>query len=221
MVIGGNNVEVQFLFGIPTVELPSYRKAEPVGNKEVEVHKGINFELLDEIMDFIRKNPQTWYQDNWYRVCTPTGDAPEFVMSREEMTEVNSCETSFCFAGHVALSQGFPYPPLENSQDWERDVLYKGTDGEEYEYTESVSDFAEKVLGLRGGQASLLFGGQNRIEDLEAIIEIFRREPNIRSWWVDDALTQARFDEQAPDVDAIVSDYRDSIYWKRDQEEEY
>lgn len=167
------------LFGIPLEKLPTYRKVEPVGNAPVEKHEGINIALLQEIMTFIKDHPTTWYQESWFRVVDRKTGMEAYVPEVEEVTEVNSCGTSFCFAGHVALAQGFPAPPKLNHIAWERPV-----DGSWY--NESVEEFAQKVLGLTSGQADALFDSENTMEDLERMVQTLILIPMIAGYHLKD-----------------------------------
>lgn len=150
-------------FGIPLQELPSYRVAEPIGEKPVSRRETLNVELLEEIMSYIEAHPQTWNQANWYVNVDPEDGSEKGFWRIEEVTEENSCGTSFCFAGHVALREGFPTPPLNNNMEWERKV-----DGEFYR--ESVDQFAEKVLGIDSEQGEALFAGENTMAELRNMV---------------------------------------------------
>lgn len=201
----------EYLFGIPYVELPTYRIAEEVGNKEIPTRNPMNLELLDQTLAFIKAHPLTWDQDSWFRITTVDGDI-YYQKEKETVEEQNSCSSSFCFAGHVAISQGFPFPPKDNGQDWERSVLHLDENPEDtYEYREGVSEFAEKVLGLTPSQADLLFAGKNTLEDLETIVAIFHKIPNVRGWVLSDALQEARDDGESLDVELFVKRYEEEF----------
>lgn len=150
-------------FGIPLQELPSYRVKPPVGDKPVSRRETLNVELLEEIMSYIEAHPQTWNQANWYVNVDPETGSQKHFWRIEEVTEQNSCGTSFCFAGHVALREGFPAPPLENGVEWEREVS-------DLTWGESVDVFAEKVLGIDPEQAEALFAGENTMADLRNMV---------------------------------------------------
>lgn len=150
-------------FGIPLQELPSYRVKPPVGDKPVSRRETLNVELLDEIMSYIEAHPRTWNQANWYVNVDPEDGSTKHFWRIEEVTEQNSCGTSFCFAGHVALREGFPAPPLQNGVEWEREVS-----GERW--GEAVDAFAEKVLGIDPEQAEALFAGENTMADLRNMV---------------------------------------------------
>jgi hypothetical protein len=167
----------QYLFGIPHQQLPTYRAAEPVGDKPVVSHTGINFELLDEIMEFIRNHPKTWVQDSWYKYVDPNTGIATVDVKTEEVEDANACGTSFCFAGHAAIHEGFPLPPKEYGAEWDRLVI----DGTEH-YYEEASDFARERLGLTYGQSDALFDGENTMEDLELIVSVLHAYPNIKGY---------------------------------------
>lgn len=172
----------QYLFGIPHQQLPTYRVAKPVGDKPVVKHEGINFELLDEIMEFIRNHPQTWVQDSWYKYVDPNTGIATIDIKTEEVEDANSCGTSFCFAGHAAIHEGFPSPPKEFGAEWDRKVVEE--DGTFYE---DASDFARARLGLTYGQADTLFDGDNTMEDLELIVSVLHAYPNIKGYKLEEA----------------------------------
>lgn len=160
------------LFGIPLEKLPSYRKVDPIGSAPTVVEEKINVALLLEIMDFIKEHPTTWHQDAWFKVVDRKTGYETYVSELQEVTAVNSCGTSFCFAGHVGLAQGFSSPPVNNTTAWERNV-----DGELY--PESIEEFARKRLGLNYGQANALFDAANSMVDLERMIHALILIPTI------------------------------------------
>lgn len=147
------------LFGIPLEKLPSYRKVDPIGSAPTVAEGKINIPLLSEIMDFIKDHPTTWHQDSWFKIVDRKTGEESYVSELQEVTEVNSCGTSFCFAGHVGLAQGFSSPPKDNTSPWERYV-----DGELY--PESIEEFARKRLGLNYSQANALFDSSNSMKEI-------------------------------------------------------
>jgi hypothetical protein len=185
------------LFGIPLEKLPSYRKAEPVGNKPTEVHEGINITLLQEIMEFIKDHPTTWYQDSWFHVVDRRTGKETFVSEIEEVTEVNSCGTSFCFAGHVGLAEGFPAPPKNNSLPWEREV-------EGSWYNEAIEDFARARLGLTSGQADALFDANNSMKDLERMVQTLILIPTISGYALEEIQYNVKDDNDAEFMEYLL-----------------
>lgn len=174
--------EETYLFGIPVVDLPKYRTKKAVGSAPIEQHQGINYELLDEILEFIKAHPKTWVQDSWYKnVDTETG-VSIITIETETVEDANSCGTSFCFAGHTAIHEGFPYPPKDDRQEWSRKVVE--SDG--YSYREDTRDFAMKVLGLEYDQADSLFDADNSLENLEVMVQTLHEFPNVKGWRLDD-----------------------------------
>lgn len=169
------------IYGIPLAELPTYRR-KPLLTKDqpTEVHDGVNYELLDEMYNFIKEHPQTWEQASWFKnVDTETGREKVYVRI-ETVEELNSCGSSFCFAGHIALREGFPSPPLNNNLEWDRKVI-NYTYSTEYIY-ESVGSFAAKRLGLGELVADQLFDPFNTLEDLRFMILALKVDPEISSW---------------------------------------
>lgn len=171
-----------YKFGVPLQELPRYQAKPPIGDEPTEVHEGLNVELLDEIMSFIKAHPQTWLQQSWYGYVDRDTNEERFFYDIETIEELNQCGTSFCFAGHVALREGFPAPPVPVSTDgseaddeeWMRTV--KSND--EWPDYESVESFAQKRLGISSGQAYALFAGDNTMEDLEKMVASLKNNPS-------------------------------------------
>lgn len=165
-----------YAYGIPLVELPNYRKKDVVQPNEVTVeHEGINYELLDAIMDYIKNHPQTWMQESWFKMIDLETGKVRYESQIQEVEEINSCGAAFCFAGHVALAEGFPAPPKDNYSSWERIVNPEST---EY-YYESVDEFATKRLGLNYDQADALFSADNSMETLEKMVKALHLAPNV------------------------------------------
>jgi hypothetical protein len=164
------SVQLEFVHGIPMVDLPTYRAKPPVGTKYVPKSETVNAELLDEILAFITAHPQTWEQEDWYRVVDQKTGESAYISRVNEYEEVNSCGTSFCFAGHVALHEGFPLPPKQNSGYWQRVVKFE--DG--HTDVEEASEFATKVLGLTTWQADELFDPTNTLDDLKIMVELLK-----------------------------------------------
>lgn len=171
-----NTPKGEFIYGIPHEKLPSYSVKPPIGYAPTEVHDGVNHELLDEIMEFIKIHPTQWRQSSWYMWVDPETGVEKFRVTEEEVTEKNSCGSSMCFAGHVALHEGFPSPPVGNHREWERGVIDRDANGGHY--FESVDDFALKRLGLSHEQGDVLFDGGNTLKMLERIVELLHRYPN-------------------------------------------
>lgn len=190
-------VEKQYLYGVPLQELPTlrYKKTLTPLDKTV-VSDGINYELLDEVMNYIKEHPQSWHQASWYRyVDTETGYEWNDVVT-EEVTEVNSCGAAFCFAGHVGMREGFP-APINNSVIWDRwiedeELGYYNESKDGWGYSEDISEFARKRLGLRDDQAEALFDGDNSMENLETMVKILHELPDIDGWKMED---KVRYEE--------------------------
>lgn len=165
-------LDAKFVHGVPLVKLPELRKAEPVGDREIPERDTVNLEVLNEIMDFIEAHPETWYQENWYQVLDPKTGMADFYKYIEEVEDANECNTAFCFAGHTAINQGFPFPK-GNSGSWTRTVK----DAQGFEHREYVEDFASKVLGLSHEQADALFHESNSKTDLRNMVNALNIEP--------------------------------------------
>jgi hypothetical protein len=204
-----SDVKETYLFGIPYLELPKYRAKKPIGTAPIHEAEKINYDLLDEIMSFIREHPTSWVQDSWYRnVDTKTGESIILIRT-EEVEDANSCGTSFCFAGHTAIHEGFPYPPKNDRLEWERKVI----EDDGYEYHEDVRDFAMKVLGLDYDQADSLFDADNSMDNLEVMVQALHEFPNIRGWRMDDIRKE---DLSIEDVRAGVSENPSRWLYEKD-----
>lgn len=200
------DIEKTELFGIPLQELPTYRKAEPVKDKPVEPHVGVNYPLLDEILAFIIEHPRQWEQAAWFRIVDRETGEMKYNIEVQTVEEVNSCGAAFCFAGHVALAAGFPSPPIDNHQEWSRTVILDPEAEYRWDraYDESVDEFAYKVLGITAGQADALFAGENRISDLKAIVKALHLDPDVRGYDLREMI------EELSDADEDV-DYSDQV----------
>ena len=172
-------VTENFKFGIPLVELPKYQFAEPVGTTPVQRKEHVDYTLLDSMIQFIEEHPRTWRQASWFQtVDTETGEE-KYVGRIETVEELNSCGSSFCLAGHVALRTGFPAPPLKNDKEWEREV-------DDQLYPEGVAVFAAKQLGISNGQAEELFEGNNELIDLKRMSILLKLDPTISQYMLSD-----------------------------------
>lgn len=198
---------LEYAYGIPFVELPRYKVKPPVGNAPVAKRDTINYELMDEIFEFIKAHPGTWRQESWYKYVDPKDGLPKYIVKEEDVTEANSCGTSFCFAGHVAIHEGFPSPPKNADSWWNRKVLVDSDFGPHTE-SEEASEFAEKVLGLRPDQADVLFGPNNTIEDLGNIIAIFKEEPEMPGYVIEEEFLEEDVYDR-PSVEEFLKRYRE------------
>lgn len=164
-----------YVYGIPLTTLPQYRKAEPVGDKPTVVEENLNVDLLEEIYKFIEEHPRTWRQASWYATVDQETGVWKHYVRVENVEELNSCGSSFCFAGHVALHEGFPSPPVQNNHEWGRFVK----EDTEYEEYELVYEFAAKRLGLTSDQAGALFEGDNSLDDIRFMIDVLKLLPSV------------------------------------------
>lgn len=149
----------------------------PVGTTPTVEEEQVNVKLLKDVLNYIKTHPQSWRQEDWYMVID--WEKREVVphLVEIEYTEVNSCGTAMCFAGHAALMEGFPAPP--KTGNWTRRV-----DGEDY--PEGVDQFARKRLGLDYDVAEELFDGSNTLEVLEKMIEEIIADPTVEYYVLSD-----------------------------------
>ncbi len=172
-------LDATFKHGVPLVKLPELRKADPIGDREIPDRETVNVEVLNEIMDFIEAHPDTWYQESWYQVVDPKDGTPDYYKVIEEVEDANECNTAFCFAGHTAINQGFPFPK-GNSGSWTRLVNGTSYSGDPMQYREYVEDFATKILGLSSEQADHLFHQDNTKTDLRNMVNALNVNPNFQ-----------------------------------------
>lgn len=195
------DTKIEYAFGIPYNDLPHYKVKPSVGNVPVSIPQEINYELLDEILAFVKAHPQTWRQESWYKYVDSKDGTPKYFVTEEEVTETNSCGAAFCFAGHVAIREGFPAPPKDSDTWWSRKVYDETHD---QTYSEEASDFARKILGLRSDQADVLFAPNNTIEDLEDIIEIFKTDPSVEGYEIEDGFIEENSDRSVDGLSRLT-----------------
>lgn len=127
----------------------------------------LNVELLKDTLEHIKTHPQQWRQDAWFTYLDENGNAVE-EYGAVVVTELNSCNTSYCFAGHAALKAGMSGPPSFPEQCW-----FDEDTGED------IQGFATRVLGLAYDQASALFDSKNSLEELETMVNILIEKPKV------------------------------------------
>lgn len=178
-------------YGILPRDFPVYRtKPKLTPEVRTEEHDGVNVELLEDVMNWIEKNPTTWKQSAWFEwLDTETGDRT-YGVEEFEVEEVNTCGTAFCFAGHVALREGFPNPPVDNNSEWSRPIA-----GQDYMLREDVASFAAKRLGLNHDVADVLFKGDNDLTALRKMVEEIKENPDVTSWELEDLINDWDDDE--------------------------
>lgn len=204
------NEHRELIFGIPLVDLPTYKSAPDVGTRKIRRADFINFPLLDEILAYVKAHPMQWNQDDWFKIVDlETGDV-RYESEKVIVQEINSCGAAMCFAGHAALRMGFPAPPKNNGQSWSRKV----DSDDDWADSESVETFARNVLGLTADQGEALFAGNNTLQDLEDIIEALRIKPNIAGWQLED-MRDYREDQSVRDYVNSLDDSDDdeAVVW--------
>lgn len=203
------NERRELIFGIPLVDLPTYKSAPDVGTRKIRRADFINFPLLDEILAYVKAHPMQWNQDDWFKIVDlETGDV-RYESEKVIVQEINSCGAAMCFAGHAALRMGFPAPPKNNGQSWSRKV----DSDDDWADSESVETFARNVLGLTAGQGEALFAGNNTLQDLEDIIEALRIKPNIAGWQLED-MRDYREDQSVRDyVNSLEDSDDEAVVW--------
>lgn len=102
-----------------------------------------NIELLESTMRHIIDCPESWDQSQWF------------------------CNTTACFAGHVALSQGFR-PPVGPLEGWENSLgVCYSREGDML----TAKLVAQDALGLDEDEAALLFSSTNTLDELQLIVK--------------------------------------------------
>lgn len=112
-----------------------------------------NVPLMRKITDYIKANPQTWYQRLW-AVVIPKGKlVPYYSPSRDlvvrESAQANACGTAYCIAGHAAMMSE---DPLKFNGETPTSDTVQG-------YT--APERARHELGLSSIEAGRLFSGDN------------------------------------------------------------
>jgi hypothetical protein len=113
---------------------------------------------LEAVMQHIIDNPEDWDQEMWW------------------------CESTACFAGHVAARNGChlnvasPHPYRLRSvmtQPWNSRLtpLYDQVVDDPARKPITVREYARDVLGLTDDEADLLFSGSNELEALQHIVK--------------------------------------------------
>lgn len=191
-------------YGIPLVKLPSYRTKPEIGDEYIAHANEINIPLLLEIYKFIKEHPKTWHQASWYKIVDRETGNQKYNIKIEQVEDANVCGTSFCFAGHVAIHEGFPLPPKDNSTRWER--LVKDPSG--WTYYEEAYEFSTKVLGLTEDLADLLYSAENNLESIEFFVRVILTYPEIRSYHLEEMMESLRFRwEDDRSLDDIWKEY--------------
>lgn len=148
-----------------------------------------NVEALNKVLNHIRKvykenakTPDRWNQEVW-----ASGQIKDYTrwngLSQAERDNIldlpadkvpeGICGTSFCFAGYTGLLFDFPKPTL-------REILDETTWEAEYEGNViKVSQFAREYLQLDEDIAEMMFEANNSFEDLEKMVEILTKNPDI------------------------------------------
>lgn len=182
----GSNVEKNFIYGIPLVDLPTYKQAPPVDGKPTVPHEGVNLPLLNEIMEYIKAHPMQWRQEAWYKILDLDTGEVRYDTEEQIVEEINSCGAAMCFAGHVALREGFPSPPKDNHHEWNRWIPteegWYSESRDERGFYEDVSSFAETRLGINWSVGDALFDGENTLEQLQDMVEALNLNPEINGY---------------------------------------
>lgn len=114
----------------------------------------LNVPLLRKTMEHIRAHPEHWLQ-SIYR--GPVGPKVLDVF-RKDNNPVLECGTAMCFAGWACDLAG---------------VEWRGAGSQVVagDYSQSCGLAARDLLGLTQNQALILFAGDNKLSDLEEMVE--------------------------------------------------
>jgi hypothetical protein len=100
----------------------------------------INWQLLDEALDWIEANPQRWDQRHYLRYNT-----------RQDENEGNLCGTNLCLAGTVCHLADRIRVEFQTDEDGTWTDTYAGT-------RVGFAYVAQELLGLTYEQRSVIFG---------------------------------------------------------------
>lgn len=126
----------------------------------------MNKPLLKQTLDHIKANPESWDQSRWF------------------------CGTAACFAGHACLLSGDrrgPALPFAFKNAINDVITAEGVQ-------KFTQDRAEELLGVSQSQADALFYQDNRMEDLERMVDNLLNDRRIDYGFSADDLERLCFD---------------------------
>lgn len=117
-----------------------------------------NGELLEATMSYIEQHPEEHDQNEW----------------------TNACGTAFCFAGHAAILSGVERPVNLRGERWGITFDLESVPDPRMNIpgVVHVETYATRVLGLTGEQANALFDPDNTREELRAMVDKLKVDPD-------------------------------------------
>lgn len=113
----------------------------------------IDLDLLEAAMSEIEQNPEHHDQQAWSKN----------VLNRD-------CQTTFCYAGHVAILAG-AQPPTDALMGWYVDFESNTTQPWSVRSALFVGEYAQKKLGITEKDADALFHGAATIPQLRVMVD--------------------------------------------------
>ncbi len=122
-----------------------------------------NKELLKQTLQRIKTVPMEYNQGHWVKV-----------------EEANVCGTTMCFAGHAAILAGaeVPDPKKHVVADWyvAKDdsnsyLNWRQAEAKDCQEYETVSQFAQRALGLNWDEQDYLFDADRTVEEIEEAVQ--------------------------------------------------
>jgi hypothetical protein len=139
-----------------------------------------DIELMRKVLDAVWVAGERWQQDTWAQ--------PVQWVEQPEDGIYPACGTAGCFAGWLAILDGFDRydatnEALVNSQGerlrlWHFGNAYPTSEGEWPAGVQTVATYAAERFGLSFQDAELLCGASNSLTQLEDIIDKLEAEPD-------------------------------------------
>lgn len=126
-----------------------------------------NVDLLDLTLKTIQANPEQWRQASW----RTAGNQVEIDEKTGRMIQPVTCNTAFCFAGW-AVQLGSETTPMWNDRVW----LWAEPEDQTTALMVCARDRAQRLLGITEDQAEKLFESENRMHDIEHIVEEIKED---------------------------------------------
>lgn len=129
-----------------------------------------NMDLVDEVMTFLKSNPEKHQQGVWLEHIDEIGDGHEPIAP-----ETNFCGTTGCIAGWAVAFAKVHDPDVE--------IIWTDGGGSYvhlpgHTRCSGVGLAAQEILGLTNDQASYIFDGGRDMEEIEAAFDEIRLYPD-------------------------------------------
>jgi hypothetical protein len=154
-----------------------------------------NLDLLDQVLDFVRMNPERWYQGSWFSPGS-TGYSQKSIETLRDITDPeriqgeNWCGTTGCIAGHAVTMFGYKPVIVFDSTDgyfeFSNQLVAQGENLRTYDNlhdnTFKTDDKAAELLGLSTHDAELLFAGSNPMDSIEHLVKSWHNGVDTDRW---------------------------------------